>query len=76
VRRWLPAVADADLSPDIAGIRPKLQAEGEPFRDFVIADEAARGRAGLIDLVGIDSPGLTAAVAIADRVAGLLGVAK
>jgi L-2-hydroxyglutarate oxidase LhgO len=75
VRRWLPGVADADLSPDIAGIRAKRQGPGEPFRDFVIAEESERGLAGLVDLIGIDSPGLTAAVAIAERVAGLLGLA-
>jgi L-2-hydroxyglutarate oxidase LhgO len=74
VRRILPEVEDLDLSPDIAGIRPKLQGPGEPFRDFVIAHEATRGLPGLVNLVGIDSPGLTSAPAIAEHVAGLLGL--
>jgi len=71
-RRLLPDVKDEDLEPDISGIRPKLQARGEPFRDFVIADEAARGLPGFYDLVGIESPGLTAAPAIAEYVARLI----
>jgi L-2-hydroxyglutarate oxidase LhgO len=71
-RRLLPDVRDEDLEPDISGIRPKLQAPGGPVRDFVIADEAARGLPGLYDLVGIESPGLTAALAIAERVAKMV----
>jgi L-2-hydroxyglutarate oxidase LhgO len=72
VRRLVPAIADDDLAPDISGIRPKLQAPGDPFRDFVIRNEADRGLPGLIDLVGIDSPGLTSAPAIAEHVAAML----
>ena len=53
---------------------PKLQGPGDGFRDFVIADEAARGLPGLVNLVGIDSPGLTSSLAIADEVARLLDV--
>jgi L-2-hydroxyglutarate oxidase LhgO len=71
-RRLLPALVEEDLSPDIAGIRPKLQGPGDPARDFVIADESARGRPGLVSLVGIDSPGLTASLAIAEEVERLL----
>ena len=71
-RRLLPDVRDEDLEPDISGIRPKLQGKGEPFRDFVIADEAGRGLPGFYDLVGIESPGLTAAPAIAEYVARLV----
>jgi L-2-hydroxyglutarate oxidase LhgO len=73
VRRIVPDVADDDLSPDLSGIRPKLQGPGDPVRDFVIAEESARGLPGLVDLVGIDSPGLTAALAIAEHVEGLIG---
>jgi L-2-hydroxyglutarate oxidase LhgO len=73
VRRLLPAVEDDDLSPDIAGIRPKLQGPGEGFRDFVIAEETARGLPGFVSLVGIESPGLTASAAIAEQVDLLLG---
>ena len=72
VRRIVPDIADDDLSPDIAGIRPKLQAPGEGFHDFVVAEEAARDLPGLVSLVGIDSPGLTAALAIAEEVDRLL----
>jgi L-2-hydroxyglutarate oxidase LhgO len=72
VRRLVPAVADEDLVPDLSGIRPKLQAPGEPPRDFVIREERDRGLPGLIDLVGIESPGLTAALAIARYVADMM----
>jgi L-2-hydroxyglutarate oxidase LhgO len=72
IRRLVPAIEDEDLRPDVAGIRPKLQGPGEGFRDFVIAEEGARGLPGLVNLVGIDSPGLTAALAIAEEVDRLL----
>lgn len=72
VRRLVPAIGAQDLSPDIAGIRPKLQGPGEGFRDFVIAEEAARGLPGFVNLIGIDSPGLTSALAIAEEVETLL----
>ncbi len=71
-RRLLPDIRDEDLEPDISGIRPKLQGKGEPFRDFVIADESGRGLPGFYDLLGIESPGLTAAPAIAEHVARLV----
>jgi L-2-hydroxyglutarate oxidase LhgO len=74
VRKIVPAIADEDLTPDTAGIRSKLQRAGDPVRDFVIADESARGMPGLVNLVGIESPGLTSCLAIADEVANLLGV--
>ena len=72
VRQLVPAIQDDDLSPDISGIRAKLQGPGEGFRDFIIADESERGRPGLVNLVGIDSPGLTSSPAIADHVARLV----
>ncbi len=72
VRHLFPQIADEDLAPDIAGIRAKLQGPGEGFRDFVIAEESARGRPGFVSLVGIDSPGLTSALAIAEEVDRLL----
>jgi L-2-hydroxyglutarate oxidase LhgO len=72
VRRLVPAILDEDLEPDTSGIRAKLQGPGEPFRDFVVREESDRGLPGLVNLVGIDSPGLTAALALADHVAGLL----
>ncbi len=72
VRRILPFIKDDDLSPDMSGIRPKLQAKGEPMRDFVIAHEKDRGFPGLINLIGIESPGLTASPAIAKYVRGMM----
>jgi L-2-hydroxyglutarate oxidase LhgO len=70
--RYLPGLRAEWLSPDQSGIRPKLQGPGDAFRDFVIAEESARGLPGLVNLVGIESPGLTAALAIGERVATLL----
>ena len=73
VRRLVPELEDDDLEPDMAGIRPKLQGPGQGVRDFVIAEEEGRGLPGLVNLVGIDSPGLTSALSIAEEVAPLLG---
>jgi L-2-hydroxyglutarate oxidase LhgO len=72
IRRIVPMIRDEDLSPDMAGIRPKLQKKGDPPRDFVIAHERERRLEGFVNLVGIDSPGLTSALAIARYVEGLL----
>ena len=72
VRRYFPGVSADDLQPDYAGIRPKLQGLGQPVRDFVIEEASAHGVPGLINLLGIESPGLTASEAIAERVAALL----
>jgi len=69
VRRYLPGMSEANLVPDYAGIRPKLAGPGEGFRDFVIEELTAQGAPGLIACIGIESPGLTAALAIAERVA-------
>jgi L-2-hydroxyglutarate oxidase LhgO len=71
-RRILPGVRDEDLTPDMCGIRPKLQPPGGKPHDFVIREEADRGLPGLVNLIGIESPGLTAAPAIARYVARLL----
>lgn len=72
VKGFLPAIDMDDLSPDFSGVRPKLQAPGEGFRDFVISHEDGAGFPGLINLIGIESPGLTAAPAIAQKVAGMV----
>jgi L-2-hydroxyglutarate oxidase LhgO len=64
-RRFLPFIELEDLAPESAGIRAKLQGPGDDFRDFVITHEEKAGFPGLINLVGIESPGLTAAPAIA-----------
>jgi len=72
LRRYLPEVRDEDLSPDYAGIRPKLQGPTDGFRDYLIEEASAHGAPGLVNLLGIESPGLTASEAIARKVAGLL----
>jgi len=64
-KKFLPLVELEDLAPESAGIRPKLQGPGEAFRDFVIAHEEKANFPGLINLIGIESPGLTASLAIA-----------
>jgi L-2-hydroxyglutarate oxidase LhgO len=71
VIRYLPALAGATLVPDYAGIRPKLAGPGQGFRDFVIEEASSHGAPGFIACLGIESPGLTAALAIGERVAGL-----
>jgi L-2-hydroxyglutarate oxidase LhgO len=71
-KKILPFIEYEDLEPEMAGIRPKLQGPGEEVRDFVIRDEADQGLPGFIDLIGIESPGLTASPAIARYVAGLV----
>ena len=72
IRRYWPALPDGALQPAYAGIRPKLQAPGEPARDFVIAGPAEHGVPGLVNLFGIESPGLTASLAIAQTVREML----
>lgn len=75
-RRYLPWLEREDLTPDYCGIRPKLQARGEDFRDFVINEETGRGLAGLVNLIGMESPGLTSSLAIGRYVTALLAGAK
>ena len=72
VKRFLPHIELEDLAPEFAGIRPKLQRPGEAFQDFVIAHEEKTGFPGLINLIGIESPGLTAAPAIARYVGRMM----
>lgn len=73
IRRYWPALPDGALQPAYAGIRPKLSRPGEPERDFVIQAEADHGVPGLVNLFGIESPGLTSALAIAEVVADRVG---
>lgn len=75
IRRYWPALADGRLQPGYTGIRPKLSKAGEPAADFVIAGPADHGIAGLVNLFGIESPGLTASLAIADEVSAKLASA-
>ena len=72
IRRYWPGLPEGALAPTYCGIRPKLSGEGEPAADFRIDGPAAHGIAGLVTLYGIESPGLTASLAIGDHVAGLL----
>jgi L-2-hydroxyglutarate oxidase LhgO len=73
IRRILPMITDDDIVPDMSGIRPKLQEQGKSVRDFVIVHEIERGYPGFVNLIGIESPGLTSSPAIARFVAELLG---
>jgi len=72
VRKYWPALPDGALVPGYAGIRPKISGPGEPARDFVIEGPASHGVAGLVNLFGIESPGLTSSLAIGRHVAALL----
>ncbi len=74
IRRYWPGLPDGSLTPGYAGIRPKLQAPGEPPRDFVVQGPESHGVPGLINLFGIESPGLTASLAIAELVATRFGL--
>jgi L-2-hydroxyglutarate oxidase LhgO len=68
VRRYYPDLKDGALIPAYSGMRPKIQAPDEPARDFLIQGPADHGLAGLVNLYGIESPGLTASLAIAAEV--------
>ena len=72
IRRYWPALQDGRLQPDYAGIRPKLTGPGEPAADFMIEAPAQHGLRRLVHLFGIESPGLTASLSLADEVVGYL----
>lgn len=72
VRKYWPALADGALIPGYAGIRPKIAGPGESARDFMIQGPQAHGVAGLVNLFGIESPGLTSSLAIGRHVTALL----
>lgn len=76
LQRYLPAVDSADLSPNYAGIRPKLQGPGDSVADFALLTEADHGLRGQVHLLGIESPGLTASEALAEGVAAHLSSAS
>lgn len=67
VRSYWPALPDGALAPGYTGIRPKISGPHEPAADFAIAGPASHGVAGLVNLYGIESPGLTASLAIAEE---------
>jgi L-2-hydroxyglutarate oxidase LhgO len=71
-KNFLPFLLKDDIVPEMAGIRPKIQKPGEPVRDFYIREESERGYPGFINLIGIESPGLTSSIAIANYVRSLV----
>jgi L-2-hydroxyglutarate oxidase LhgO len=71
IRRYWPGLKDGSLQPAYCGIRPKIQSRSEPSRDFLIQGPAEHGVEGLVHLFGIESPGLTASLALAELVRGL-----
>jgi L-2-hydroxyglutarate oxidase LhgO len=68
IETFVPMIHDREIIADSAGIRPKLQGPNDSFRDFVIRHEADRGLFGFMNLIGLESPALTAAPAIAELV--------
>ncbi|HZS82879.1 MAG TPA: NAD(P)/FAD-dependent oxidoreductase [Stellaceae bacterium] len=72
IRRYWPGLPDGALQPGYAGIRPKITGPGEAAGDFVVQGPQAHGIPGLVNLYGIESPGLTASLALADRVLACL----
>jgi len=72
IRRYWPTIDDTRLQPSYSGIRPKLHGPTEPQSDFVIQGPKEHGIQGLVHLFGIESPGLTSSLAIADHVMGIL----
>jgi L-2-hydroxyglutarate oxidase LhgO len=73
-KKYLPWIKEEDLAPDTSGIRPKLQGPNDGFRDFIIKEETENGYPGFINLIGIESPGLTSALAIGEYVAKIISV--
>jgi L-2-hydroxyglutarate oxidase LhgO len=69
IRTYFPDLPDNSLVPDYCGIRPKLTGKGEPAADFMIEGPAEHGMARLVNLFGIESPGLTSSLSIAEEVA-------
>ena len=72
IRKYYPALKQGQLQPGYTGIRPKVSGPGEPAADFIIHGPKHHGIAGLVNLYGIESPGLTASLAIARHVKQLL----
>jgi len=71
--RALPFIECSDLEPEMAAIKTSLQKEGENFRDFAINHECNKHLPGFINLIGIDSPGLTSSPVVAKYVGTLVG---
>lgn len=75
IRRYWPELPDGALSPGYSGIRPKIVPQGAPAQDFVVQGPAVHGVPGLVNMFGIESPGLTASLALADHVLQAAGIA-
>jgi L-2-hydroxyglutarate oxidase LhgO len=73
IAKYYPAITPEQLVPAYAGVRPKITAPGEPAADFAIQDGADTGMPGLIQLFGMESPALTASLAIGEVVRDMLG---
>ena len=71
-KKFLPFLEYDDIIPEMAGIRPKTQKKGEPIHDFYIMEESARGNPGFINLIGMESPGMTSCLSIANYVNRLI----
>ena len=69
IRTYWPTLKDGTLAPDYSGIRPKLTGPGEPAADFLIDSPSEHGLPGLVQMFGIESPGLTASLSLAEHVA-------
>ena len=72
IRNYWPGLPDNSLQPDYAGVRPKLTGPGEPAADFMIESPAHHGLPGLVHMFGIESPGLTSSLSLADEVVAQL----
>jgi len=72
IRTYWPGLPDGSLAPDYSGIRPKLTGPGEPQADFLIDMPAQHGLPGLVQMFGIESPGLTSSLSLGEEVAGYL----
>lgn len=73
IRAYWPGLPDGALQPGYTGIRPKVAARGAPAGDFIVQGPEAHGVPGLVNLYGIESPGLTASLAITEMVGEMLG---
>jgi L-2-hydroxyglutarate oxidase LhgO len=74
IRRYYPGLEDGALEPGYVGIRPKIVPDGAPGSDFVVQGRESHGVSGLVNLFGIESPGLTACLALAEEVAARLAI--
>jgi L-2-hydroxyglutarate oxidase LhgO len=74
IRRYWPGLPDGGLVPGYTGVRPKISGPTEPAGDFMLQGEATHGVPGLVNLFGIESPGLTSSLAIAREVSVMLGL--